>query len=349
MKTGKSLTELAQEIERQEEAKTDYIARTDSLLMKDRKLIMNSDDGHIVHDITGHAHNQIAARLDIPKKYYDRMFNEQPELLADNVNTWFQSKKETRMVRTMDNSVRAFLSDRYRALDNFDLMSAVLPILAEKSLDVVSCDVTDKRLYIKALIPGMTKEVTKSVRKGEIVSGGVMIQNSEIGCGTLAVQSFMELLACTNGLVMPTGVKRYHSGKRQEADEAIQELLSNKTKEAADVAFWMKVKDITRAALTRDIFDQNIAIIEDSIDDKIESSPIKVVEKTVKRFNLTEAVGEVVLNNLVNGADLSKFGLMNAVTAVANEHDDYEMATELEKTGGKILVLPKSEWQEIAA
>jgi len=102
MKTGKSLTELAMELERQSSAKTDYIANTSALEMTPNGNLAIQGDSHQEFPITAHAHAQIAARLDIPAKYYNRMKAEVPELLAANVNRWFHSKPERRMVRTLD-------------------------------------------------------------------------------------------------------------------------------------------------------------------------------------------------------------------------------------------------------
>ena len=69
MKTGKTLTELAMELERQSETKKDFIASTSSLEMTDTgELALESDTTHEFL-VTDHAHSQIAARLDIPAKY----------------------------------------------------------------------------------------------------------------------------------------------------------------------------------------------------------------------------------------------------------------------------------------
>ncbi len=112
MKTGKTLTELAMELERQSTAKKDFIASTEVLEMTDTgELALESDTTH-EFPITDHAHSQIAARLDIPAKYYNRMRLSAPGLLAANVNEWFHSFPERRMVRTLDGQARAFLSDR---------------------------------------------------------------------------------------------------------------------------------------------------------------------------------------------------------------------------------------------
>jgi uncharacterized protein (DUF1778 family) len=68
MKTGRTLTELAIELERQSETKKDFIASTEVLEMTDKAEITLEDNAPL--SVTEHAHTQIAARLDIPAKYY---------------------------------------------------------------------------------------------------------------------------------------------------------------------------------------------------------------------------------------------------------------------------------------
>src|SRR5690242_21769769 len=92
-------------------------------------------EGRGSYEVTEHTHNQIGERLQVPSQYYDRMRRDAPELLAHNVNTWFQKKPEKRMVRTMTLErpiMRAFLGDGYRRLDNYDLMQNVLPFMAQE-------------------------------------------------------------------------------------------------------------------------------------------------------------------------------------------------------------------------
>ncbi|MFP4082451.1 MAG: hypothetical protein ACLFVG_06795, partial [Candidatus Aminicenantes bacterium] len=63
-------------------------------------------------------HNQIADKLEIPLKYYQKMETEAPELLVKNVNTWLKKKEKDFFIRGLGNSIRAFLSDRYRVIDH---------------------------------------------------------------------------------------------------------------------------------------------------------------------------------------------------------------------------------------
>ena len=151
MKQGRTLQELGQELSRQREARKDFISDTRSLAMDSsalggRFLIALGDDTQ-EYMIGETAHQQIAARLQIPYRYYQKMQKEYPALLDENVNGWFRQSPERRMIRVLDGNVRAFLSDRYRRLDNLELCAAVLPVIQEmKDAAIMSCEVTESHL-----------------------------------------------------------------------------------------------------------------------------------------------------------------------------------------------------------
>jgi hypothetical protein len=67
-------------------------------------------------DLNATAHRQIAAHTGVPTKYYDRMYKDNPALLTHNVNSWFQNEPAPRMLRTLNGTARAFLSNRYRRI-----------------------------------------------------------------------------------------------------------------------------------------------------------------------------------------------------------------------------------------
>jgi hypothetical protein len=58
------------------------------------------------------------------------------------------------------------------------------------------------------------------------------------------------------------------------------------------------------------------------------------------RFSLTNDEKGSVLRALVEGGDLSVWGLANAVTIVAQEAPTYDRSTDLEAVGGQLLALP---------
>ena len=176
MKNGRSLMELAQELERQRNAKRDYLLDTRNLEMgfveAGAYQMMMRNDSKNVSTLLGVgeiAHRQIGSALGIPAKYYDKMRAENPELLAQNVNSWFTMTPQKRMVRTLDGNARAFLSERYRRIDNAEIAEAVLPILAEMpDVRIESCEITESKMYLKAVNPRLTAEVVP----GDIVQSG---------------------------------------------------------------------------------------------------------------------------------------------------------------------------------
>src|SRR6185369_9125843 len=107
-------------------------------------------------------------------------------------------------VRTFDNQVRAFLSDSYRPLDNFDLAEAVLPKLAGLGCRVESCEVTESRFYLKAV----TERISGEVKKGDVVQAGLVVSNSEVGQGALRIEELDFRLVCLNGMISGTAVRK---------------------------------------------------------------------------------------------------------------------------------------------
>ena len=148
-------------------------------------------------------HRQVASALGIPAKYYDLMQSQKPELLAENVNAWFADRSSSYMVRSMDYGsgqvARALLSERYRRIDNMEIATSVLPLFAgNDQYEVMSCEVTENRLYLKVVNHRLEMEV----RKGDIVQAGVMISNSEVGLGAVSIQPLIYRLVCLNGMTV---------------------------------------------------------------------------------------------------------------------------------------------------
>jgi hypothetical protein len=137
--------------------------------------------------IPDHAHSQLAEHLGIPKKDDERMWSEKPELLAANINTRLAAKPEKRLVHTLDGCVRDFLSDHDRPFDSGELAEAVLPVLQRLEVEIMSCALTETRLYSKAVERRIAKDIPTGKRRGEghvwfdTVSPAIVISDSEVG------------------------------------------------------------------------------------------------------------------------------------------------------------------------
>lgn len=347
MKAGKTLQELAIELDRQQAAKRDMIVDMGALSMDasggNLALRVAATAKCNINDI---AHRQIGQALKIPAPYYDRMRAEYPELLAQNVNGWFARTPDTkRMLRTMDGTARALLSDRYRRIDNFEVASAVLPIISSMDgASVESCELTDSRMYLKVVNPRVTAEV----KKGDIVQAGIIISNSEVGMGSVNVSPLVYRLVCSNGMIAQDGaVRKYHVGRANEGGEDFS-IYRSETIEADDKAFLMKLEDSVKAAIDQARFAAIVDKLREATEATMEAKVVpQVVELASKEYGITEAEGKGILGHLIAGGDLSLYGLANAVTRQAQDVESYDRSTELEATGYKIITMAPALWRSI--
>ena len=67
-----------------------------------------------------------------------------------------------------------------------------------------------------------------------------------------------------------------------------------------------------------------------------------------KRAALTDDDRGGILRHLINGGDLSRWGVTNAVTRYSQDVQSYDKATELEALGGTLIELNKTDWRAIA-
>lgn len=348
MKQGyQSLTTLAAELQRRSDAKRDFVVNTKMMRLMNqdglRLDLAEVDEFSMNHN----AIRQVGSHYNIPAQFHDRMLDEHPGLLVNLLNGLFSEAPATRLVRTLDGTARAFLSDRYRMLDNEDLAEAVLPILAEApEMKVVSSAITETRFYIKAVFPRIQTEV----KRGDVVQSGIVISNSEVGHGALAVQPLVFRLVCENGMIAADGGSRsYHVGRKQGSLDDSFEVFRDETRIADDKALWMKVTDVVRAAVTdASRFEAIVDKMREATERRIEGSPIAAVEVTAKRLGYTEGQKESVLTHLLTGGDLTQYGLVNAITAASQGVDDYDTATQMERDGGRIIELAPKDWQEIS-
>ena len=333
MKQGKTIVELANEISRQQNAKRDFLINSNkmSAFVHENKLNLGFpiDQDLFMGELTSNGHIQLGSYCDIPKKYYDKMISH-PDLLSKNVSHWLLNSNDKRMVRTLDGQVRAILSDKYRRLDNYDLAQNILPMLNDANATIESCDITESKIYIKAI----THKVQAEIKKGDVVSAGLIISNSETGHGSLSIKPLVYRLVCSNGAIANDySMRKYHAGK---ATDMMQIEFSNETLKAEDKAFWLTVRDLVKFTLNETTFDKIVQTMRESTEKPIQE-PSKAIELVTKKYAMSEFESGGVLENLIKGGDLSSWGLGNAVTRMAQDVNSYDRSTELEAIGFEIM------------
>lgn len=363
MKKGRSLTELAQEIERQQKAKMDFVAPTQALTLS----VPESSDFAIndpmeapkktpllhamgmanLFSVTKHAHTQLGAHLGIPKKFYDEMLEKHPDLLAVNVNTLLRRNTKPRLVRTLDGQARAILSNGYRPIDNDEIAPMIFENLSATQADIVSCEITDTKLYIKALFPRAMTEI----KVGDPVQMGIVISNSEIGMGQISFEPLLYRLICSNGAIMPDrAVKRRHLGSRIKLgdDGLAAEYLKDDTRQKMDEALILQLRDAMRAFAEPKMILEYADKARAAGQKQITGDPVAAVQVLQKKAGLTDDERGGIMRHLITGGDLSQWGLANAVTRHSQDVAGYDRATELEVLGGTIIELDPRDWKAIA-
>lgn len=351
MKAGLSLQELATELHRQNQAKEDFLVNTASMHFDTfgNQIYLQLHDNTMAPleplEVNAIAHQQLGTFTEIPAAYYNKMLTEHPALLAQNLNEWLHKEPAQRLVRTLWGTTRAFLSNRYRRIDNSHIAEIVLPSLQKiEGAIFESCQITDSRMYIKVVNPRLQAEVAP----GDIVQSGVIISNSEVGQGSVMIQPLVYRLVCSNGMVVNDAkTRKYHIGKANNMDGNF-ELYKQDTVEAIDTAFIKQIRDTVDAAVEQTQFDRVVELMKQAREAKLNTADIpNLIQLTGKEFGITEDERGGVLQHLIEGNDLSLYGLSNAVTRYAQDVESYDRSTELEGVGYKILTMHPLIWKRI--
>lgn len=358
MKQGGTIQDLAAEVTRVARSKHDVVQDTPKMEFvaangTGPRLAIDDgaqDGGLGEFRLRPLAAEQIGDAVGVPRRYWRRMEAEAPGLLATNVNHWFTNQPKRRLVRTLDGEVRAYLSDRYLRLDNYDIAQHLLPVLQEAGASIASCALTENHMYIKATLESLQAPNPRPRRVGDVVFAGVMIQNSEVGLGELQVYPLTEVLSCTNGQVWRRyGSSRRHVGGRIKDSDEVRAVLSAEALQADDHAYWLKARDVVRAALAEEQFRQLVAEITVAADAPQMAQPLKGVEVLANQLELADDEADGVLGYLVQGGDLSAWGAANALTRYSQDVASYDRATELEGLADDVVAMAATgAWREVA-
>lgn len=347
------LMDLAHELARQAKAKVDYVV--------DSKAIQMSRNGAgpvaltfpappaqkvIGFEPTGNCHGQLSAKTGVPWKYYQRMQEEKPELLCQNLNTWLGDDPDRRQIRTLDGRARAFVSERYRSIDNADLFFAAVKEFSAKGCEVVRADLSDDHFRVAAVSPDVKASipfvpgVDDHKRGNWDLFGGVSVSNSETGCGTLQVEGFCFEVWCLNGVMQEKAFKRVHLGEKLEAGIYRDETISQSTK-----AIWMQAQDTIAEMLT----EVHVRTMADKMGAAkgipIKAKPTLLHKGSWTGLGVTQEERDAILEHLgCDGNGWNQYGLQSAMTALGRDALDGDRRTELERLGGWVGGMEEKEF-----
>lgn len=166
--------------------------------------------------------------------------------------------------------------------------------------------------------------------------------------GAVNIQPLVYRLVCSNGMIINDAqTRRNHVGRVNDTEESFQ-LYSEKTLAADDKAFILKIQDTVKAAVEEARFSQVVDMMQNATQAEMNTKDVPGIVKLASReFHITDDEGEGILQHLIEGKDLTLYGLSNAVTRHSQDVENYDRATQLESIGYDILSMPSRQWNRI--
>lgn len=378
MKRGLSLESLLTTVIEQRDQKRDFVANTKesvSMVKADDMpngvaLVLLKEGASELErfSITKNCHRQIAGRLSIPLKHYFRMLEDYRDLIVNEVNAIFANEPQTRLLRTIDGKARAFLSDVYRTIDNDEVIEQALPPIVQGDVpsQLLSSNVSENAMHIKVLFTGddLAQDIGELPRPSNHIGGqangstrdiirpGAVISNSETGHGRLRIDGFFYRDYCLNGCVYGTeeifSYKRNHIGSRLEGNEGF-EVFSDETKRKQNELIIAEVTDSMKALTSVENVEKMGNRLRATKDTVVVENAFAAVDQLAKEVDIRDGEKEDIIGNLLSDGDFTKWGMLNAVTKVANtDAVDYERACELENIGSQLIDINTAQWNRIA-
>jgi hypothetical protein len=321
------LQELMEELERQKPLKWDQKIESSRLEMvlneSHTRLHLNGNDS--IYSITRPCHNQIAERLEIPVRYYSKMESEAPELLIENVNTWFKRSSKDVFIRGLGNFVRAFLSDRYRIIDHLDVLYCSLNELQAHEAEVEGCYLSETEMNLKV----KSERLRDFIRhKDDLITGGLLLVNSETGHRALRIEPRTFRVQCTNGMVIEEfAARQIHLGN---GDSGFDETV------------YLSIRRSIRELFGR--FGEIVQALRESTEIKVRN-PQRVISNVVEHYRLSEEQRGNILMAFGAEPEADQYGIANAVTRAAQSEKSWEDSVELERIGGKLIALSATQFR----
>jgi ribosome recycling factor len=349
--------EILKELERQKEKRKDIVIRSDKLEAKilDGQFlfaIQGPKEKYLV-PMTRRVENQLASWMGLPmrSRYYQWLSlgahtpdaKQTPQQTAshwafwrDNINDFLHTEKSHRLVRLMDTAKgetywRALLSDAYKPLLNADFFYAVTGRLQEAGAEIWHARLSEDKFYGYAVAPGIAAQVSTDRsfdpgdgwtsrwygKEGDTFNAALAFGNSETGEGGIFIKQAILRRVCVNYCVWHDVVNKAHIGKRRK-DEAV---LSDETMLKMNEVFLLQIRDYVKATFDPERFQLVLESINGSTKDVIEDAD-KATEAMALVFpGITEERRRQIRNLFIKEGDTSRYGLAQALTAVAHASD----------------------------
>ena len=366
------ITKIADEVQRITQVRHDYISPRSKLAIdvsdaSPTKLALTVRNGQ-EHSfpIERRSLLQLAGTLDFPVKFLERLQERgHNDIVAANLTELLSREdKDTKgeprkhLIRELDGSIDAVLSDSYRSIASADVLALALQEFERAGVSVWDLRHTPTEFRILAVAPHIAGKVTTDRNfsgvsrwegaAGDVLNAAVSIGNSETGHGRFYGKVSILRRVCQNFCVWGDGVAQVHLGKKLEEGERV--WTSEETRTLEDKALVSKLKDVIRTSFSAEAFRKTLDAINLTTTRTLgEASVTEVVDASIKVYGLPLERREAIIERLLKSGDKSQFGASNAISAEANPDnakglDDAARST-FEDAAGAVLKLNERAWK----
>lgn len=254
------------------------------------------------------------------------------KLACDNLNQIFAhaDKEERRLVRSVQDETRGFLSTKYKRRHPGHLIDGFVGACKKFDLLPYTVTATDTKHMVRAVLDGILEPVPN-----ECLGVGVVYSESPYGNGATSVSIFVERMWCTNQAVMSTDLRTAHVGGRLSDDFS----WSEETYLADTRATVLQVQDMMKAYVSPLALHKLGETVRLADETKIEP---KQLEAFIKK-NLGKEDAEAVAD-CYRSADVEMlppgntvWRASNALSFFARNVEDEEKKFDIQKLAGQLL------------
>ena len=274
-------------------------------------------------DITDFAFTQLCTHLNLPASYVKKCFeNGKEELALANFRAWSNDLEKNLVFKEYQGVIRGVVTESYKSFSNRRMCETL-----RNSVDF------DRYMPIQANLQPERITVRFVERESTLIDGdkspiwnGFMIQNNDVGGGSLQINDFMYRQWCTNGCVtrLFDGVAFKQSHRGELAGEGKIVIFSQLFQALYDLRE-AKVKLMNKSAEKKLEFEEYKNFMERV------SANLRLSEKA--ESNLTDIIMRYYANN---GENLTEWNVINGITQFAQGYT-LDKRLELESYAGKLL------------
>jgi hypothetical protein len=301
----------------------------------------------------------VSAKLEIPLTYVRKLRDgNHVDLYDANANYWLARTADVkpsqrylaRLLTVEDGDgvrglLRAFLSDRYRAIDNLDVLLATLTGVKRAGIGAedltIRCDLTDRRMHVRitseaisanaeALVRSYRDPASGGTRTGRdypLLFAGLHLSNSEVGQGGFSLTPRVVWQVCSNGQTMTQDAQRtVHLGGKLEEGSV---NWSERTERLNLDLIASRTADAVAGFMTTEYLQAKVAEMAEAAGVKVEQ-PQQLITQVSRRMGFSKELEADILNAFIDGGQRDAGGVMQAVTFVAQQQADGDVAAELE-------------------